>query len=182
MVYPKSRRTDVLLQADEFNGMDEYAKECNKRVRWDFSGERKRLAKLTAKKILENVTEAMKEESAVSHVEYINRERAFANRGGCIFHAHRLPKWAQDDPKNFFQAAEEYEAVGNRRYREIEFALPNELKTVEQYRQISKNKSEKRKVSFYIQHERKKTAQNRLSRRNGNAEHRKFVNGRTKIF
>ena len=136
MVYPKSRGTDVLLQNDEFDGMDELARECNKRVRWDFSGERKRLAKLTVKKILENVTEAMEEQSAVSHVEYINRERAFANRGGCIFHAHRLPKWAQDDPKNFFQAAEEYEAVGNRRYREIEFALPNELKTVEQYRQI----------------------------------------------
>ena len=136
MVYPKSRGTDVLLQTDEFNGMDELTREYDKRVRWDFSGERKRLAKLTAEKILENVTEAMEEQSAVSHVEYINRERAFAHRGGCIFHAHRLPKWAQDDPKNFFQAAEEYEAVGNRRYREIEFALPNELKTVEQYRQI----------------------------------------------
>ena len=47
-----------------------------------------------------------------------------------------MPKWAQDDPKNFFQAADEYEGVGNRRYMEIEFALPNELKTVEQYRQI----------------------------------------------
>ena len=136
MVYAKSRGTDVFLQTDEFNGMDDFARECDKRVRWDFSAERKRLAKLTAQKILENVTEALKEESAVSHVEYINRERAFAHRGGCIFHAHRLPKWAQDDPKNFFQAAEEYEAVGNRRYREIEFALPNELKTVEQYRQI----------------------------------------------
>ena len=136
MVYTKSRGTDVLLQSDEFNGMDELARECNKHVRWDFSGERKRLAKLTAKKILKNVTEAMEEQSVVSHVEYINRERAFAHRGGCIFHAHKLPKWAQDDPKKFFQAAEEYEAVGNRRYREIEFALPNELKTVEQYRQI----------------------------------------------
>ena len=124
LVYTKSRRTDMLLQSDEFNGMDDVAREYDKRVR------------LTAKKILENVTEAMEEQSAVSHVEYINRERAYANRGGCIFHAHRLPKWAQDDPKNFFQAAEEYEAVGNRRYREIEFALPNELKTEEQYRQI----------------------------------------------
>lgn len=73
---------------------------------------------------------------AASHVEYINREKAFANRGDCLFHAHHLPKWAHDDPKKFFQAADEYEAADNRRYREIEFALPNELKTVEQYRQI----------------------------------------------
>ena len=94
LVYTKSRGTDVLLQTDELNDLDEYARECDKRVRWDFSGERKRLAKLTAKKILENVTEAMEEQSAVSHVEYINRERAFANRGGCIFHAHHLPKCA----------------------------------------------------------------------------------------
>ena len=66
----------------------------------------------------------------------INRERAFEQRGGCIFHTHRLPKWAQDDPKKFFKAADRYEGVGNRRYMEIEFALPNELRTVEQYRQI----------------------------------------------
>ena len=47
-----------------------------------------------------------------------------------------MPKWAKDDPKKFFQAADRYEGIDNRRYMEIEFALPNELKTVEQYRQI----------------------------------------------
>ena len=116
--------------------LDEFTKEYYQHVRWDFSDERTRLALLTAKKILENMAEAMAEYSALSHVEYINREKAYENRGGCIFHSHHLPKWANDDPKNFFQAADEYEGVGNRRYREIEFALPNELKTVEQYRQI----------------------------------------------
>ena len=136
MVYPKRRGTDVLLQNDESGDVDDLARECNKRVRWDFSAERTKLAKLTAKRILENISEAKKEETAVSHVEYINRERAFANRGGCIFHGHHLPKWAEDDPKKFFEAADKYEGIGNRRYMEIEFALPNELKTVEQYRQI----------------------------------------------
>ena len=136
MVYPKSRGTDVFLQNDESNGLVSLAKECYQHVRWDFSDERTKLARLTAKKILENIKEVMEEYSALSHVEYINREKAYENRGGCIFQAHHLPKWAQDDPKKFFQAADEYEGVGNRRYREIEFALPNELKTVEQYRQI----------------------------------------------
>ena len=136
LVYSKSSGTDMLLQNDESNGMDELAKECYQHVRWDFSDERTRLARLTAKKILENIAEATAEQSALSHVEYINREKAFAQRGDCIFHSHHLPKWAHDDPKNFFQAADEYEGVGNRRYREIEFALPNELTTVEQYRQI----------------------------------------------
>ena len=96
--------------------------------------ERKNLAVETAHRILERMEE--KQTDAQSHVEYINRERAFAKRGECIFHAHRLPKWAKDDPKKFFQAADRYEGNGNRRYMEIEFALPNELKTVEQYRQI----------------------------------------------
>ena len=96
--------------------------------------DRKKLAVQTARKILERVQK--KQIKAQAHVEYINRERAFAQRGECIFHAHRLPKWAHDDPKKFFQAADRYEGIGNRRYMEIEFALPNELKTVEQYRQI----------------------------------------------
>ena len=96
--------------------------------------ERKKLAVQTARKILERVQK--KQTDSQAHVEYINREKAFAQRGECIFHTHRLPKWAKNDPKKFFQAADRYEGIGNRRYMEIEFALPNELKTVEQYRQI----------------------------------------------
>ena len=96
--------------------------------------ERKKLAVDTARKILERLQK--KQTEAQAHVEYINRERAFTQRGECIFHAHRLPNWAHDDPKKFFQAADRYEGTGNRRYMEIEFALPNELKTVQQYHQI----------------------------------------------
>ena len=107
-----------------------------KKAEQDISLALAQAAQLTTKKILENVAQAQKQQSAVSHVEYINREKAYENRGGCIFQFHRLPKWANDDPKKFFQAADKYEGVGHRRYVEIEFALPNELKTVEQYRQI----------------------------------------------
>ena len=94
--------------------------------------DRKKFALDTTKKILQHIAKT----NAQSHLEYINRERAYENRGACIFHTHRLPKWAKNDPKKFFQAADIYEGVGHRRYVEIEFALPNELKTVEQYRQI----------------------------------------------
>ncbi|MBQ3444112.1 MAG: MobA/MobL family protein, partial [Selenomonadaceae bacterium] len=94
--------------------------------------DRKKFAINTAQKILQHIAKT----NAQSHLEYINRERAYENRGACIFHTHRLPKWAKNDPKKFFQAADKYEGVGHRRYVEIEFALPNELKTVEQYRQI----------------------------------------------
>ncbi len=83
-----------------------------------------------------DLIENMAHLSAKSHVEYINCEKAFAKRGACIIHAHHLPKWANDDPKKFFRAADKYEGCANRRYVEIEFALPNELTTVEQYKQI----------------------------------------------
>ena len=94
--------------------------------------DRKKFALNTAQKILKHIEKI----NAQSHLEYINRERAYENRGACIFHSHHLPKWAHDDPKKFFQAADKCEGIGHRRYVEIEFALPNELKTVEQYRQI----------------------------------------------
>ena len=132
----KGTSEGIKLNADEARDLDELMREQYQRVGYDFSDEQKNFAKLTAKKILENVEEALKQKSAVSHAEYINRERAYEKRGGCIFQFHRLPKWANDDPKKFFQAADKYEGVGYRRYVEIEFALPNELKTVEQYRQI----------------------------------------------
>ena len=85
---------------------------------------------------MNNIEEKLDNVYAESHVEYINREKAFESRDGCIFHSHRLPKLAKDDPKKFFKMADKYEGMGNRRYMKIEFALSNELKTVEEYRQI----------------------------------------------
>ena len=136
LVHSESEGTDVLLQNNESGKLDSLAKNCYSNVRWDFSSQFLKLAKETTQEILNNIESKLDNVYAESHVEYINREKAFENRGGCIFHFHHLPKWAKDDPKKFFKMADKYEGVGNRRYMEIEFALPNELKTVEQYRQI----------------------------------------------
>ena len=136
LVHSESKGTDLFLSLDESRLLESLAKKSYNLVRWNFSNERKQLVQRSANKILENIAETMEQHSALSHVEYINREKAFEKRGGCIFHSHRLSKWTHDDPKKFFQAADKYEGNGNRRYMEIEFALPNELKTVEQYRQI----------------------------------------------
>ena len=136
LVHSESSGTDLFLPNDESCQLEQFAKKSYRALRWNFSSERKKLAVDTAKTILQRVEEIMDYVSASSHVEYINREKAFARRGGCIFHSHKLPKWAKNDPKEFFKAADKYEAKGNRRYMEIEFALPNELKTVAQYRQI----------------------------------------------
>ena len=100
------------------------------------SPEQLNLANQTSKQILENLDELKTQVSATSHFEYINREKKFASRGDCIFTHHHLPTWANDNPKNFFKAADKYEGKNNSRYLEIEFSLPNELTSVDDYRKI----------------------------------------------
>lgn len=89
--------------------------------------ERARLGETTAREILNNLKEHRHTILAQSHVEYINREAAFKKKGGCVYTSHRLPRWADDSAKKFFTAADRYEAKDSTRYREIQFALPNEL-------------------------------------------------------
>ena len=74
-------------------------------------------------------------EDGKSHADYINREGAQSDRIDCIFKGSQLPKWAKGSPQKFFSAATRYEDKGNRRYKEIELSLPNEL-TLEQNRMI----------------------------------------------
>lgn len=128
--------TDLLLSSDEFGELDEVRRKNNFNVRWNFSSEQRKLAEQTAKTILKNLSEMKTEILAASHFEYINREAAFAKRGDCIFSAHHLPSWAKNNPKKFFQAADKYEGANRRRYVEIEFSLPNELNSVEDYKKI----------------------------------------------
>ena len=101
--------------------------DASKRPRWNLGVERRKNAEETAKRILIKLQETLDKTYAYSHIQYINREAAFQKRGGCIGKGHFLPKWAEDDPKRFFEAADIYERSNGERYKEIEFALPNEL-------------------------------------------------------
>ena len=74
-------------------------------------------------------------EDGKSHADYINREGAQGERTDCVFKGSQLPKWAKGSAQKFFSAATRYESRGNRRYKEIELSLPNEL-TLEQNREI----------------------------------------------
>lgn len=74
-------------------------------------------------------------EDGKSHADYINREGAQNDRTDCVFKGSQLPKWAKGSAQKFFSAATRYESKGNRRYKEIELSLPNEL-TLEQNREI----------------------------------------------
>jgi len=74
-------------------------------------------------------------EDGKAHADYINREGFQSNRDDCVFKGSQLPKWAKGSAQQFFSAATRYEDKGNRRYKEIELSLPNEL-TLEQNREI----------------------------------------------
>ena len=80
-------------------------------------------------------TEYILREEGSAHADYINREGAQSNKDDCVFKGNQLPKWAKASPQKFFNAATRYEDKGNRRYKEIELSLPNEL-TLAQNRTI----------------------------------------------
>ena len=72
-------------------------------------------------------------EDGQAHAGYINREGSRAT--DCIFKGVQLPSWAKGSAQKFFGAADRYEDKGNRRFKEIEMSLPNEL-NLEQNREI----------------------------------------------
>ncbi|MBR1395955.1 MAG: MobA/MobL family protein, partial [Selenomonadaceae bacterium] len=124
------------INFDDENLQQEFLRKKNFNRKNVLSEQQKQYSLDTAKEIIKRIVESDAQVFASSHVDYINREKAFAKRGDCVFHSHRLPLWANDDPKKFFQAADQFEGKTNRRYVEIEFALPNELTSIEQYKQI----------------------------------------------
>ena len=74
-------------------------------------------------------------EEGKAHADYINREGEQSEKTDCVFKSSQLPKWAKGSAQKFFSAATRYESKGNRRYKEIELSLPNEL-TLKQNREI----------------------------------------------
>ena len=75
-----------------------------------------------------------KKVSAKVHADYILREGE-EKQTDCVYKNCQLPSWADGSAQKFFKAAEKYENKGNRRYKEIEMSLPNEL-TLEQNMEI----------------------------------------------
>jgi hypothetical protein len=76
---------------------------------------------------------------AAAHAAYISREGKYSDSPRyedleCTSYGN-LPKWAEQNPAKFWQAADEYERANGATYREIEVALPREL-TPEQRREL----------------------------------------------
>ena len=129
------RQPDVLLSRNASHQLQRRIRrrqDALPKLRWDVSGTRKNAVEASVKEILHNLQYHLDKTFASSHVQYINRESVFEQRGGCVYKAHHLPRWAKDNPLNFFRAADEHERDNGERYKEIVFSLPNELSLSQQ--------------------------------------------------
>ncbi|MEA0763585.1 MobA/MobL family protein, partial [Xanthomonas campestris pv. campestris] len=65
------------------------------------------------------------------HASYISRdgkyEKVRSNEKLEHVESGNMPKWAEKDPAQFWQAADQHERANGSTYREIEVALPREL-------------------------------------------------------
>ena len=117
-------------------------------LRWSFSPKRKEAVTKAADSILKILQKNETGDFAFSHLQYINREAAYEQRGGCSMTGHHLPKWAEDSPLRFFHAADRFERANGERYKEIVFSLPNEL-PVEKSKEILDRFIEKHLKNHY---------------------------------
>ena len=74
--------------------------------------------------------------SAAAKHDYVTREGKYAERDdldpadrGEVAHvvSRNMPSWAQDDARQYWDAADRHERANGRVYREVQFALPKEL-------------------------------------------------------
>ena len=68
-------------------------------------------------------------QSALAKSEYIEREGKYERQDDELAHreSENMPEWAEEDPRSYWEAADEHERANGRLFREVEFALPREL-------------------------------------------------------
>ena len=73
-------------------------------------------------------------QSALAKSEYIEREGKYEHQDDELAHreSDNMPEWAEENPRSYWEAADAHERANGRLFREVEFALPMELKEGEQ--------------------------------------------------
>ena len=68
-------------------------------------------------------------QSAVAKADYIEREGRYEKDREELEHreSDHMPEWAEEDPRSYWEAADEHERANGSLFREITFALPKEL-------------------------------------------------------
>ncbi len=65
---------------------------------------------------------------AAAHAEYIARDGQYQQRGGLeLIESGNMPRFAEENPYSFWQAADDFERKNGRAYTELQIALPREL-------------------------------------------------------
>ena len=146
----KGRRPRMLLPRDVGAKLldERRGRDSRLALRWSFSPKRKEAVTKAADSILKILQKNETGDFAFSHLQYINREAAYEQRGGCSMTGHHLPQWAEDSPLRFFHAADRFERANGERYKEIVFSLPNEL-PVEKSKEILDRFIEKHLKNHY---------------------------------
>lgn len=73
-------------------------------------------------------------QSARAKMEYITRTGSYSRDRDEVLHSTsgHMPEWAADDPRAYWQAADDHERANGRLFKEVEFSLPRELPLDEQ--------------------------------------------------
>ncbi|MBR1694092.1 MAG: hypothetical protein IJ709_01635, partial [Selenomonas sp.] len=100
MVRPEGR-SQLLLSRDENNHLLNKCRESTAYLRWYSLRARRRAIDKTVNDIMVNFQKCNDAVYASSHVQYINRESIFKKRGGCLYTANHLPRWAEGNAKKF---------------------------------------------------------------------------------
>jgi hypothetical protein len=147
-VVSDTRTFSMLLPSNVHEQLDNRREDANSPVRRATANRTSAGRRIRAAKTAHEIMHSSSKTFGADHANYINRNEQFAARGGCVYSNHHLPNWAKDNPKTFFQAADKYESVNGTRYREIEFALPNEL-TLEAQKEIINEFLDRHLKDFY---------------------------------
>jgi len=72
--------------------------------------------------------------SAAVRSDYVERAGRYHNDEAEVLHKGHghMPAWAEDCPRNYWEAADTYERANGRLFKQIEFALPKELSPEQQ--------------------------------------------------
>ena len=75
-----------------------------------------------------------KGQSATAKSDYICREHKYSRQEDiCLYtESGNMPEFAKENPRDYWEAADDFERANGRLFVEIEFALPNELSPVDQ--------------------------------------------------
>ena len=84
---------------------------------------------ISASVFLSSCAQTADGKSAAAKADYIGREGRYEQDREELEHKEHdhMPEWAEQDPRSYWEAADEYERANGRLYREVQFALPKEL-------------------------------------------------------